>query len=130
MTELLPCPFCGSTNIEALARFNFVACQGCGASLEDVEPSARELWNTRTTPPAVTTSEQVKEALEPCKIEHTKFEEWAASEGYDMHEHPLHYLFMDPKTNAARKGWKAALQYIAALSPSYIGTTGKPGEQA
>jgi hypothetical protein len=51
------------------------------------------------------------EALESCKGEQLKFEEWAAAEKYDMHEHPLHYLFMDDKTNAARQGWKAALRY-------------------
>lgn len=40
------------------------------------------------------------------------FEAWAQGERYEMHQHPLHYLFMDPKTNAARQGWKAALQFI------------------
>ncbi|WP_199091588.1 hypothetical protein [Bosea sp. ASV33] len=29
-----------------------------------------------------------------------------------MSEHPLHYIFMDPKTDAARMGWNAALQYV------------------
>jgi hypothetical protein len=34
-----------------------------------------------------------------------------------MHEHPLHYLFLDEKTYAARQGWQAALRYVAlALS--------------
>jgi hypothetical protein len=55
------------------------------------------------------------EALESCKGEQLKFEEWAAAEKYDMHEHPLHYLFMDDKTNAARQGWKAALRYAATV---------------
>lgn len=40
------------------------------------------------------------------------FEAWASSKHYDMHEHPLHYIFMDPKTNAARMGWNAALRYV------------------
>ncbi len=44
---LLPCPFCGSRNVESLTHLDFVACQDCGASLEDVEPNARALWNTR-----------------------------------------------------------------------------------
>jgi hypothetical protein len=44
--------------------------------------------------------------------EQQAFEAWAKGERYEMHQHPLHYLFMDPKTNAARKGWKAALQFI------------------
>ncbi|MDP9854552.1 hypothetical protein J2854_001737 [Agrobacterium tumefaciens] len=40
------------------------------------------------------------------------FEAWAQGERYEMHQNPLHYLFMAPKTNAARQGWKAALQFI------------------
>jgi hypothetical protein len=44
--------------------------------------------------------------------EQLAFEAWAIGERYDMHEHPLHYLFMDKKTNAARQGWKAALKYV------------------
>jgi hypothetical protein len=50
--------------------------------------------------------------------EQLAFETWAASNRYDMHEHPLHYLFMDPKTNAARQGWKAALQYVRDEFPA------------
>ena len=49
--ELKPCPFCGSRDVEAVDSLDFVACQNCGASLEDSEPSARELWNTRATAP-------------------------------------------------------------------------------
>ncbi|HCV70574.1 MAG TPA: hypothetical protein DHE23_01830 [Agrobacterium sp.] len=49
--------------------------------------------------------------------EQLAFETWAANNRYDMHEHPLHYLFMDPKTNAARQGWKAALQYVRDQFP-------------
>lgn len=47
--ELLGCPFCGGSDIDALDHLDYVCCQGCGASLEDVEPSARELWNTRAS---------------------------------------------------------------------------------
>lgn len=54
----------------------------------------------------------LREALEPCKVEHKKFEEWAVTQHYDMHEHPLHYLFLDTKTSAARMGWNAALDYV------------------
>lgn len=50
--------------------------------------------------------------------EQLAFETWAANNRYDMHEHPLHYLFMDPKTNAARQGWKAALQYVRDEFPA------------
>ncbi|KNY36046.1 hypothetical protein AKG12_03365 [Agrobacterium sp. SUL3] len=44
--------------------------------------------------------------------EQQAFEAWAQGERYEMHQHPLHYLFLDPKTNAARQGWKAALQFV------------------
>jgi hypothetical protein len=54
---LLPCPFCGGSNIEALDNFDWICCQDCGASLEDVEPSARELWNTRSSSAAYTAKE-------------------------------------------------------------------------
>lgn len=44
--------------------------------------------------------------------EQLAFEAWASDQGYDMHEHPLHYLFMEERTNAARMGWNAALRYV------------------
>lgn len=53
--------------------------------------------------------------------EQLAFEAWAVSQRYDMHEHPLHYIFMDPKTSAARMGWNAALKYVRdqfAASPT------------
>ena len=69
-------------------------------------------------PEGMRQSPALNDVLESCKIEHKKFEEWAAAQKYDMHEHPLHYLFLDPQTNAARQGWKAALRYVAeATSP-------------
>lgn len=58
--------------------------------------------------------------------EQLAFEAWASSERYDMREHPLHYLFMDAKTYAARQGWKAALRYVReqfAASPSPLDKT-------
>lgn len=55
--------------------------------------------------------------------EQRAFEAWASSHGYVMHEHPLHYLFMDPKTDAARQGWKAALQYARK---QFATTEGQP----
>ncbi len=50
------------------------------------------------------------------------FEEWAKSEGYDMTEHPLHYLFLNERTYAARQGWKAALRIRAQATA----TEGEP----
>ena len=42
-------------------------------------------------------------------IEQPAFELWAKSEGFDMNEHPIHYIFTDPETAAARIAWKAGL---------------------
>lgn len=44
-------------------------------------------------------------------VEQDAFEAWASGEKYDMHEHPMHYLFLDPKTDAARMGWKAGITH-------------------
>ncbi|EKS29306.1 Uncharacterised protein [Afipia felis] len=61
----------------------------------------------------------MREALEPCRVEHKAFDKWAEANRYDMHQHSLHYLFVDPETYAARQGWKAALEYVSsALSAS------------
>jgi len=51
--------------------------------------------------------------LQDCRGEELEFEKWAQSKNYDMHEHPLHYLFLNEKTYAARQGWKSALEYCA-----------------
>lgn len=51
---LLPCPFCGGTNIEALDPMDWVCCTDCGAALEDAKPSSRKLWNTRPAARSVT----------------------------------------------------------------------------
>lgn len=39
------------------------------------------------------------------------FEDWARRTNYCMDQHPMFYLFMDSKTNAARQGWRAGLDY-------------------
>jgi hypothetical protein len=46
--------------------------------------------------------------------EQDAFEAWAKSEGFDMVQHPLHWLFLNERTNAARKGWRGALAYADA----------------
>lgn len=43
--------------------------------------------------------------------EQEAFEVYASRKGYDMAQHPLHYLFINDKTNAARQAWKAAISY-------------------
>jgi Lar family restriction alleviation protein len=66
MSEMLkPCPFCGSERVEALDKLDFVACQECGASLEDSEPSARVLWNRRAPSQSSADSADLSE-LEEC----------------------------------------------------------------
>jgi multidrug efflux pump subunit AcrA (membrane-fusion protein) len=54
-------------------------------------------------------------APKPCDgKEQYAFEAWAKGEGYNMQEHPLHYIFLAPKTNAARMGWNACILYQRA----------------
>lgn len=52
------------------------------------------------------------EVVAACKGEQEHFEAWAKLYRYDLSQHPLHYIFTDPKTDAARMGWKAALAYV------------------
>lgn len=63
-------------------------------------------------------------ATASCDGEQYAFEAWAQSKHYDMHEHPLHYLFMDKQTNAARQGWKAALEYVRSVMDGAAPVTG------
>ncbi len=58
----------------------------------------------------------------PAWKDQAAFEEWAKSEGYEMHQHPLHYLFLEAKTNAARMGWKAGIDFARAA----LTTEGQP----
>ena len=44
-------------------------------------------------------------------IEQDAFEEWAEAEGYDTQQHPLHFLFLNARTDAAREGWRAGLRH-------------------
>lgn len=54
--------------------------------------------------------------------EQEAFEEFARGERMDMTTHPLHWLFLNEKTDAARQGWKAAIRYCrAALSAQGAG---------
>lgn len=46
--------------------------------------------------------------------EQEAWEDWAKRERHDMSEHPLHYLFLNERTNAARQGWKAGLVYAVS----------------
>ena len=46
-------------------------------------------------------------------IEQDAFEAWAKGERFVMDTHPIHWLFLNSETNAARKGWKAGLVHAA-----------------
>ncbi|WP_068090965.1 hypothetical protein [Novosphingobium rosa] len=52
-------------------------------------------------------------------IEQNAFEAWAKSQGMNMSKHPLHWLFLDGSTYAARQGWSAGLLHATtrALGP-------------
>lgn len=108
MTELLPHAY--QSDVSQLAG----DCIVCGHS-------QFAKWHTETTALAaqapqcaVQTNDALRKLVASCKGEQHKFEEWATEQKYDMHEHPLHYLFLDAKTDAARQGWKAALRYVEA----------------
>lgn len=51
MTELKPCPFCGSTDIEVEGCVDYIVCRNCGCFGPDSKPytfdAAIERWNTR-----------------------------------------------------------------------------------
>lgn len=46
-------------------------------------------------------------------IEQDAFEAWATENRYDMNTHPLHWLFLNERSAAARDGWKAGLVHAA-----------------
>lgn len=44
-------------------------------------------------------------------LEQEAWEAWARVQRFDMSEHPMHYLFLNERTDAARQGWKGGLVY-------------------
>lgn len=93
-----------------ICRFQYILPEKLGDFLKPKAPAAQVPDVARWQPPQACDG---KEQL--------AFEAWAVSQQYDMHEHPLHYIFMDPKTSAARLGWNAALRYVRdqfAASPA------------
>lgn len=55
------------------------------------------------------------------------FEAWAREQRHDMTEHPLHYLFLDKATNAARQGWCAGLTYAVEQVRAALATDATDG---
>lgn len=82
-----------------------------------------------SSPPLTAERVDLRE-LEPCsEAEIAAWEAWATGRGYDMHEHPLHYLFLDTKTDMARQGWKAGLAWAREqVAASLPGGTGSADE--
>lgn len=83
------------------------------------EECATMLRSALVDVPAVE-SEPVANAI-PSWKDQAAFEEWAATERYEMHQHPLHYLFLDPKTAAARNGWKAGMAFALSTRKGSAG---------
>ena len=64
--------------------------------------------------PLRSTAEAGEEAKMPAVcdgIEQDAFEAWAEANRFVMDTHPLHWLFLNPETHAARDGWKAAIEH-------------------
>jgi hypothetical protein len=75
---------------------------------ENKEDAARDVWNAMCKNSNPTIGWELSHDSEE---EQKAFEDWAKSNNYDMKEHPIHYLFLDPKTYSARSGWKAGRLY-------------------
>ena len=58
MSEIIPCPFCGSENVGFgvgnIAYWKWVHCAVCGAAGPDADNNVEAIakWNTRTAPVA------------------------------------------------------------------------------
>lgn len=89
---------------------------------ELAEKMALELAIFREREASPTSSRAQAAGVELPKVcdgkEQDEFEAWARTENFDMTTHPLHWLFLNERTSAARNGWKAALEYVnrAALA--------------
>lgn len=81
------------------------------AGLQHGANSAEETAALLRRAAAALASHQVGQEPVPFAAESPAFEAHAKSAGLDMQQHPLHYLFLNPKTYAARQAWKAALQF-------------------
>lgn len=78
-------------------------------------PSTFDPDDTPTTPAAPSAEAAGELPFDVCDgKEQEAFEAWARSERMDMSTHPLHWLFLNAQTNAARQGWKGAINYCRA----------------
>lgn len=77
--------------------------------------------NVALSRPAPDATGKCGELVDNCDgKEQEAFETWAKSKRFDMHEHPLHYLFLDSKTNAAREGWNEAIRYCRSQAEELL----------
>jgi hypothetical protein len=124
--KVLPCPFCGSAPKVLPRGVVGIKCTCGGTSFVQhcarTEAEAIIAWNRRTPTPTAPSeggagcgAGEVDWPRTCDGKEQHAFEAWASANGYDMHEHPLHYLFMDHKTDAARQAWKAGLTYAVEV---------------
>ena len=72
MTDLLPCPFCGSDDVRRESGIfpdqHYVSCVNCGASVDGKAPA----WNTRTMKAQIDAA--VKAERERCAVLIAKFD--------------------------------------------------------
>ena len=116
------------TQVDALIRRAYKAATMC---ITKDDAIIRELAATITVlqaerDAAVARAEAAEGLPKPCDgKEQYAFEAWAKENHYDMNEHPLHYIFIDPKTNAARMGWNACIKYMLLGTALSTDTKGK-----
>lgn len=98
------------------------ACEGTGWCGPDADRAARSQADSVTAPAGGAVAGPVAWPTTCDGKEQEAWEAWAQTELYDMTQHPLHYLFLNERTYAARQGWKAGLLYaveqMKAASPT------------
>lgn len=112
------CPDCRGNRRTA----NGLLCSRCGGTAQISRSALRagEIAPFEANPSPSPAGGERMGGVKPCNGEQYLFEEWAKRNRYDMCEHPLHYIFMDAKTNAARMGWKAALAYAEKVAQEAV----------
>lgn len=119
---LLPCPFCGSSDVDSYTTLTqaLIRCEGCGMMSCDFnsEADARKAWNTRTTPPIGQpgwfqdeemrryTDERKAEAIDQQEVE--RLVEFLRSPGSWVHDFDVD----------ARRDLKAAADALSATKDS------------
>lgn len=106
--DLNPCPFC-KNHPGDMCNFDpdKVSCLETECPIFDI-PMPVEKWLESGIP--VIGRSQEQEA----------FEKFAESEGCDMSQHPLHYIFLNSKTNALRAGWRSAIVFSRKYYSDYV----------